>query len=198
MISTELSTQLSQLFGEKVETLAPGSWQVDTPEFRLLVLLSDDQSWLRILIAIAPAQEAQPFIEQLMEDNFDVTQETRYALQQDVLWGVYQHSCAGLNSEDFVSAVQRLLHLRQRGFSDCFSRLIEARVRQIVYAAKQQGQSLEATLQTLDRFYEEGLLGDMKASAEARGETLSAWRYPKYRTKVVGIAQSRTHWTRMD
>jgi len=177
MISTELSTQLTQLFGEKVELLAPGSWQIDTPEFRLLVLLSDDQSWLRLLVAIAPAQEAQPFIEQLLEDNFDLTQETRYALQQDVLWGVYQHSCAGLASEDFVSAVQRLLHLRQQGLDNCFSRLVEARVRQIVQAAKQQGQSLEATLQTLDRFYEEGLLGDMKAGATAREETLSAWRY---------------------
>ncbi|MEX0269795.1 hypothetical protein AB3R30_11670 [Leptolyngbyaceae cyanobacterium UHCC 1019] len=177
MIPTELSIQLSQLFGEQVELLAPGSWQIDTPEFRLLVLLSDDQSWLRLLVAIAPAQEAQPFIEQLMEDNFDFTQQTRYALQQNVLWGIYQHSCATLTSEDFISAVQRLLQLRQRGLSDCFSRLIEARVRQIVQVAKHQGQSLGATLQTLDRFYEEGMLGDMQAGAEAREETLSAWRY---------------------
>lgn len=177
MTPTELSTQLSQLFDDQIELLAPGSWQIDTSEFRLLVLLSDDQSWLRLLIAIAPAQNAQPFIEQLMEDNFDLTQETRYALQQDVLWGVYQHSCAGLTAEDFVSAVQRLLSLRQRGLDDCFSRLAEARVRQIIQVAKQQGQSLEATLQTLDRFYEEGMLGDMKAGAEAREQTLSAWRY---------------------
>jgi hypothetical protein len=177
MISTELFTQLTQLFGEKVEALASGSWQVDTPEFRLLVLLSDDESWLRLLIPIAPAQDAQPFIEQLMEANFDTTQETRYALQQGVLWGVFQHSYAGLSADDFVAAVQRLIHLRQQGLNDCFNRLVEDRIRHIIYAAKQQGQSLEATLQTLDRFYEEGMLGDMQAGAEAREETLAAWRY---------------------
>jgi hypothetical protein len=177
MLPPELFIQLTQLFGDKLESLAPGSWQVDTPEFRLLVLLSDDQSWLRLLIPIAPAQESQPFIEQLMEANFDATQEIRYALQQSVLWGVYQHSCAGLSPEDFVSAVQRLILMRQRGLDDCFNRLVEDRVRDIVRVAKQQGQSLEATLQTLDRFYEEGMLGDMKASAEAREATLKAWRY---------------------
>lgn len=177
MTPIDLSTQLTQLFGKQVQQLAPGSWQVDTPDFRLLVLLSEDETWLRVLVPIAPAQDAQPFFEQLLEANFDNTQEVRYALQQDVLWAVFQHSAAGLAIADFTAAVQRLLDLRQQGLDDCFNRLIESRVRQIIQAAKQQGQSLEATLQTLDRFYQEGLMGSMSAGTQAREDTLAAWRY---------------------
>ncbi|MDX2230430.1 MAG: hypothetical protein NW220_12385 [Leptolyngbyaceae cyanobacterium bins.349] len=177
MTPHDLSTELTNLFGPVVAELAPGSWQVDTPDFRLLVLLSDDRSWLRILVPIAPVQDALPFLEQLLEANFDRTQEVRYALQQDVLWAVFQHRCEGLAIADFQAALQRLIELRAKGLDECFNQLIENRVRKIIRASKQQGQSLEATLQTLDRFYQEGLMGDMGASTQAREDTLAAWRY---------------------
>lgn len=177
MTPNDLATELAHLFNEAAVQLAPGSWQVDTSEFRLLVLLSDDESWLRILVPIAPAQDAQPFFEQLLEANFDQTQEVRYALQQEVLWAVFQHSCESLAIADFNAVVQRLIELRRKGLDESFNRLIENRVRQIVRVSKQQGQSLEATLQTLDRFYQEGLMGDMGANPQAREDTLAAWRY---------------------
>jgi polyphosphate kinase len=141
------------------------------------VLLSDDKSWLRMLVPIAPAQDAAPFLEQLLEANFDSTQEVRYALQQGVLWAVFQHSREGLSLADFLAAVKQLVHLRQQGLDECFNRLVENRVRQIIRAAKQNKQTLEATLQTLERFYQEGLMGDMQADSKAREETLAAWRY---------------------
>jgi hypothetical protein len=177
MTPEDISHALNQQFGQVVAQIAPGSWQVETSEFRLLVLLSDDLSWLRMLMPIAPLPEALPFVEQLMEANFDATQETRYAFHQNVLWGVFQHSCAELSDSDFGAAVQRLLLLKQQGLDDSFNQFAEERIRQIVQAAKQQGQSLELTLQTLDRFYEEGLLGEMGAGAGVREETLAAWRY---------------------
>jgi hypothetical protein len=177
MTPSTISAQLTQLFGDSATVLAPGSWQVNTSDYRLLVLLSDDQSWLRMLVPIAPAQDADPFLEQLLEANFDTTQQVRYALQQGILWAVFQHSCEGLSDTDFVAATQQLLHLRKQGLDECFNRLIENRVRQIIQAAKQNGQSLETTLQTLERFYQEGLLGDMKADTKIREETLAAWRY---------------------
>lgn len=73
MTPSDISDQLTELFRGAVAAIAPGSWQVETADFRLLVLLSDDQSWLRILVAIAPAQDARPFLEQLLEANFDST-----------------------------------------------------------------------------------------------------------------------------
>ena len=177
MTPEEISDTLAQLFDQAVDLIAPGSWQIQTADFRLLVLLSDDRSWLRLLLPIAPAQEAQPFLAQLLEANFDDTQETRYALHQDVLWGVFQHGCEDLSIASFTSALQKLITLQKAGLEDSFSRLAEAQVRQIIQAAKQQGQTLETTLQTLDRFYEEGLLGDLDSSSERRQETLAAWRY---------------------
>jgi hypothetical protein len=173
----EITTKLTELFGATaVQTTESGAWQIDLPQLRLLVLLSDDRSWLRILIPIAPAQDAQPFLEQLLEANFDETQETRYALNQNVLWGVFQHNCQTLDTEDFSVAVARLISLRQQGLDERFNQLVDNRVRQIIRAAKQQGQSLEATLQTLDRFYREGLMGGLDQGAQAREQTLMAWQ----------------------
>lgn len=177
MTPEEISNILKELFGDSVETPAATSWQVETPKFRLLVLLSEDGTWLRILLPIADAQEAQPFFDKLLEANFDTTLETRYALHQNVLWGVFQHSPATLVASDFSAAVARLLALQERGLSDFFGGLIESRIRQIIKAAKMQGQSVETTLQTLDRFYAEGLMGEMELGRESRENTLAAWRY---------------------
>jgi predicted negative regulator of RcsB-dependent stress response len=173
----EITDKLTELFGAAaVQITQPGAWQVETPQLRLLVLLSEDKSWLRILIPIAPALEAQAFFEQLLQANFDDTQETRYALNQNVLWGVFQHNCETLEAEDFSGAVARLVSLRQRGLDDSFDQLVDSRIRQIIQAAKQQGQSLEATLQTLDRFYREGLMGDLEQGQESREQVMQAWQ----------------------
>ena len=68
MTPEEISGTLTELFDSSaVHMIAPGSWQIETPDFRLLVLLSDDESWLRVLLPLIPAQEAQPFVEQLLE-----------------------------------------------------------------------------------------------------------------------------------
>jgi hypothetical protein len=84
MKPTEIESTLAELFdATNVNNVASGSWQVETENFRLLILLSDDGSWLRILLPIIPIQEAQPFFEQLLEANFDDTHSCRYALHQN-------------------------------------------------------------------------------------------------------------------
>jgi hypothetical protein len=178
MTPSEIADTLNELFdAPSVKVLAPGSWQIETSNFRLLVLLSDDESWLRVLLPIMPASEAQPFLEQFLEANFDETQETRYALQQGVVWGVFQHNCSSLVAEDFRDAIARLISLHRTGLDNVFNRLIEQRIRQIIIAAKQQGQSLQATMQNLDRFYAEGLMGEINQTSQAREEVLAAWQY---------------------
>ena len=177
MTPNEIADTIAELFGTSaVKVLAPGSWQVETSTFRLLFLLSDDQSWLRILLPIMPAPQAKPFLEQFFEANFDDTQQVRYALQQEVLWGVFQHSCQSLIVEDFRDAIARLISLYETGFNDAFNRLIEIKIKEIVKASKQQGKSLEATMQTLERFYAEGLMGEIDQNPESRQQTLTAWR----------------------
>jgi len=66
----EITVKLTELFNSQaVQQVESGTWQVETPQLRVLILLSSDQSWLRILVPIASAQEAQPFLEQLLEAN---------------------------------------------------------------------------------------------------------------------------------
>jgi hypothetical protein len=177
MTPDEIANTLTELFGAtSTNVVAPGSWQVETSTFRLLVMLGDD-NWLRILLPIIPIQEAQPFLEQLLEANFDDTQEVRYALHQNVVWGVFGHRSTSLTTEDFEDAIAQLISLHEVGLSDVFNRLVESRIRLIVLAAKQQGQTLEATMQSLDRFYSEGMMGEIEQTSEARQQTLGTWRY---------------------
>lgn len=171
------STLASSFDSASVQRIAPESWQIETPNFRLLVILSEDQTWLRVLLPIISAQAAQPFMEQLLEANFDDTQEVRYALHQGVVWGVFQHNRENLVVGDFSNAIARLVSLHQAGLSDVFNELIESRLRQIIQAQKQQGQSLQATLQNLDRFYNEGLLGDLEQGSQSREQVMAAWKY---------------------
>lgn len=176
MTPDEITHALTQHFGATAQRLEPEAWQVETAKFRLLVLLSQDHSWLRVLVPIAPAQEAQAFTEQLLAANFDATQETRYALHQDVLWGIFQHRLESLATVDFTAAIERLESLHEQGLSPVFNDLVETRIRQIIQMAKLQGQSLESTLQTLNHFYEEGLMGNLAQGASSREEVLAAWR----------------------
>jgi hypothetical protein len=177
MTPQELPNTLAALFGDAVKTLAPGSYQVETEGLRLLVLLSEGQDWLRILLPVASAAEAMPFVEELLEANFDRTFETRYALHQGALWGIFQHSLLGLTERDFTLAIHRLMELHQQGIEDVFAIFAEKRVREIIKVAKQQGHTLEMTMQTLDRFYEEGIMGDIANSSEERERTMQAWHY---------------------
>lgn len=177
MTPQEITAELKNLFGEAVQVNEPESWQAELDNLRLLVLLSEDRSWLRALVTIAPMQEALPFMQQLLEANFDETQETRYAFFQGLLWGVFQHSRDSLTSTDFRAAIARLLTIQQQGLGNAFNDLAETQVRQIIRAAKQQGQTLEATLQSLERFYAEGVMGDIDSGPETRNRVLGAWRY---------------------
>lgn len=173
----EIFSTLTDLFDVKaISAIAPGSWQIDTDDFRLLVLLAEDDSWLRVLLPIVPIEDAQPFLEQFLEANFDETQGVRYALYEGVIWGVYQHNSSTLLSADLSNAIARLISLNQAGLNDVLNRLIESRIRQIIIAAKQQGQSLQTTMQTLERFYTEGLLGEMEQTQEAQEQVLAVWR----------------------
>lgn len=177
MTSEEIAATLTELFPTaSINAIAPGYWQVETTAFRLLVLLSEDESWLRVLLPIVPVQEAEAFLPQLLEANFDDTQEVRYGIHEEVVWGVFQHSRASLVKADFQSAIARLASLYENGLNDVFSRLVESRIRQIIKVAKQQGQSLEATYQTLERFYAEGVMGEIDQGAQERDAVLGAWR----------------------
>ncbi len=176
MENQDITTHLQQRFAGAVQYNPPDAWQVETPDFRLLVLLSTDQSWLRLLIPIVPGEVAQPYFSQILEANFDLTQEVRYALHQNVLWGVFQYELASLATVRFEAAISRLLGMKQEGIDPFFNVLVEQQIRQIIAAAKQQGQSLAETMQTLDRLYSEGIMGNLDDSSADQAQVLTAWQ----------------------
>jgi Tir chaperone protein (CesT) family len=176
MIVQDIPPILASMYGEQLQTIETGLWQIETEEYRLLVLLSDDQSWLRMMIPIAPAAEAEPFLQTLMENNFDDTGEARYGLHQEALWAVFQQGLEGLNRDGFLSAISQLTRLQEQGLSHCFDQYVDKQVIYIIQAAKRQGMTLEMTLQNLDRFYQEGVMGDLDAPPSEREGTLSAWQ----------------------
>ena len=174
---TEISSLLERLFNsEDIKHDAEEAWQIKNSQIHLLVILSEDHSWLRLLAPIASAAEAQSLLPQLLADNFDQTQEVRYALNQNVLWGVFHHRLESLTTEDLESAIASLVSLVEKGLSQSFNSLIEQQIMQIVRAAKAQGQSLESTYQTIDRFYQEGVMGGVDQDPEQREQFLAAWK----------------------
>ncbi|MEY2857232.1 MAG: hypothetical protein RLZZ74_1544 [Cyanobacteriota bacterium] len=173
----EISPILERLFNnEDITHDAPEAWQIRNSQIHLLVILSEDHSWLRLLSPIASAEEAQSLLPQLLEDNFDRTQEVRYALNQNVLWGVFHHRLDSLTTDDLENAIASLVSLVEKGLSSSFNQVIEQQIIQIVQAAKAQGQSLESTYQTIDRFYQEGVMGGVNQDPAQREQFLAAWK----------------------
>ncbi|MEM9215082.1 MAG: hypothetical protein AAGD25_12135 [Cyanobacteria bacterium P01_F01_bin.150] len=172
-----LQATLVELFGDGLGGNAVDGWVISDSGSQLLILLSADQTWLRVMISIATEDEAQPYLQQLLKANFDDTQEVRYAISNKVLWGIYQHDLEGLGVATLKAAIARLIDLKQDGLSNCFQQVVEGQIRQIIWVSKQQGQTLEATIQTLERFYAEGMLGGLEQPKEDKESFLNAWRY---------------------
>ena len=176
MTPADIQLFLKTRFDTKPTIIDADSYQVDTPDYRLLVILSAEQTWVRILVPIAPAAEAMTFALEFLSANFDATLEARYALHQDVLWGVWQHSVAGLTTEDLNTAIDRSIDMKRVGIDRAFQDFATKQVKAIVSIAKQRGDTLAQTMQTLDRFYAEGILGDLGATEDIRKEMMSAWQ----------------------
>ncbi|MEL6928658.1 MAG: CesT family type III secretion system chaperone [Cyanobacteria bacterium J06600_6] len=177
MKPAEISAVLERLFNsEDINHDVEEAWQIRNSQLHLLVILSEDHSWLRLLSPIASADEAQSLLPQLLEDNFDRTQAVRYALNQNVLWGVFHHRLESLVTEDLENAIASLVSLAEKGLSSSFNQVIEKQIMQIVKAAKAQGQSLESTYQTIDRFYHEGVMGGVDQDPAQREQFLAAWK----------------------
>ena len=177
MTPDDITTALENRFGKDVaQRVSDDAWQVETDDVRLLVIRPG--AWLKLMIPLMQVAEAQPFVAQMMAANFDETQEARYAFHQGVVWAVFQYDMAALALSQFESAVECLLALKADGVDIFFNRMVEAQITQIILASKQQGKNLEATMKTLDRFYSEGMMGDMgkNGNSDYQQQALGAWR----------------------
>ncbi len=178
MTPAELQDVFRSRYGEEAVTVvAPEAFKVEFHSLILYGILSRDHLWVRLLAPVASADEARPFLEQLMAANFEDTETVRYALQDEMLWLVFQHQLERLQRLDLEEAVMMLTDLRKEGLEILASNRMEMQLQQIIQANKSRGQSLESTLQTLQHFYQEGLMGGLDQPADEREATLDAWRF---------------------
>ncbi|MBE9060807.1 hypothetical protein [cf. Phormidesmis sp. LEGE 11477] len=173
MTPDDLTAALTDRFGEAAQHTPPDAWQVETDKMRLIAIASSPL--LKLMTPIMPIAEAQSFVTQMLEANFDQTQAARYAFHQNVVWGVSQFDFETLTLPVLKRAIDQLTDMKSQGAEVFFSRLMESQITQIITAAKLQGQSLEDTIKTLDRFYSEGIMGDMGEQAYQE-KAMTAWR----------------------
>ncbi|EDX83881.1 hypothetical protein S7335_1578 [Synechococcus sp. PCC 7335] len=173
MTPDDLTDALTARFGKAAQYAPPDAWQVETEEMRLIAIANPPL--LKLMTPIMPIAEAQSFITQMLEANFDQTREARYAFHQNVVWGVSQFDFESLTPPLLARAIDQLTKMKSQGAEIFFSRLMEAQITQIITAAKLQGQSLEDTIRTLDRFYSEGVMGEM-GEQDYQNKAMTAWR----------------------
>ena len=151
-------------------------WRHTWDSGELILMLSEDHSWVRMMIPVASMAQAQPFFQELFELNFEETTLVRYAIAQGMLWAVFNHPFQTLQVKDIDLALDCLLTLQTQGVTRCFEVHADRQVRLIIQASKRQGLSLKATLQNLERFYREGIIGDLSDSGSTIQLTLTRWR----------------------
>lgn len=180
MTPEAVSQALRDFFPEaQVDQTENKTWKIHQPEarFHLLVSLSKDQKLLRVFVPIAPQSEAEPYFAQLLEHNFSENKLARYSLNQSLLWGAFKYPIESLDKTVFDQALEELQKLHKQSLNSFFNELAEDKVREIVTAAKAQGQTMEMTMQTITRFYEEGVMGGLDQEPRQRQKALLAWQY---------------------
>lgn len=171
-----LLSHLNSKFETPLSEAGENFWRHTWDSGELILMLSEDQSWVRMMIPIASMTQAQPFFQELLELNFEETTLVRYAIAHGMLWGVFNHPMETLQVKDIELAFNCLLTLQQQGVTRCFDVHADRQVRLIIQASKRQGLSLKATLQNLERFYREGIIGDLSDSGATIQLTLTRWR----------------------
>jgi hypothetical protein len=155
------------------------TWKVHelAKRFHLLVSLSDAGQLFRIFVPIASQEEADPYLPQLLEYNFNENKLVRYALSQNRLWGVFKYPLESLEINQLNQALEELINLHQQNLNPFFNQLADAKVREIIIAAKSQGHTMTMTMQTITRFYEEGIMGGLDQDPRQQKKALLAWQY---------------------
>ncbi|AFY38288.1 hypothetical protein Lepto7376_1978 [[Leptolyngbya] sp. PCC 7376] len=155
------------------------TWKVHHAEkrFHLLVNTSKNGEMLRVFVPIAPQKDAEPYYEKLLEQNFDENKLVRYAISQNMIWGAFKYPIGILEAAQLQQALEELIELHKKNLRPFFNELAENKVREIVAAAKAQGQTMEMTMQTITRFYQEGVMGGLDQEPRQRQQALIAWQY---------------------
>ena len=85
-------------------------WQFTLSKHQVFVITDPIAERMRIMVPIGDAKALdQALLTRLMQANFDSALDARYAVAQDVLWGVFIHPLTSLDEKGFVSGLAQAI-----------------------------------------------------------------------------------------
>ena len=85
-------------------------WQFTLAKHQVFVITDPLAERMRIMVPIGDAKAlSEPLLTRLMQANFDSALDARYAVAQDVLWGVFIHPLTSLDEKGFVSGLAQAI-----------------------------------------------------------------------------------------
>ena len=85
-------------------------WQFTLAKHQVFVITDPIAERMRIMVPIGDAKAlSEPLLTRLMQANFDSALDARYAVAQDVLWGVFIHPLTSLDEKGFVSGLAQAI-----------------------------------------------------------------------------------------
>ena len=85
-------------------------WQFELGKRQVIVITDPIAERMRIMVPIVEAQSLDNLaLTRLMQANFDSALDARYAVAQDILWGIFIHPLNSLDEKGFVSGLAQTL-----------------------------------------------------------------------------------------
>ena len=89
-------------------------WSFEIAKRQVIVITDPLAERMRVMVPIVEASKLDSTeLKRLMQANFDSALDARYAVAQDLLWGVYIHPLVSLNEKDFVSGLSQALKVAE-------------------------------------------------------------------------------------
>ncbi|MEM6453143.1 MAG: hypothetical protein AAF703_22855 [Cyanobacteria bacterium P01_D01_bin.105] len=172
----DISPTLQNILDAEVQPIAPGMWAGTTPNFHLLVRLSENQTELQILLPLIPASDTSAH-QEVIAAYADLFQQADHTVLRDMLWAVFPYPLASTDAEALAIALPSLFERHEHFLIDYFQSVADKQMRRLIQSSKQSGRSLKATLQFLEYAYRENLLGELLEDDEqGREAVLAQWR----------------------
>jgi hypothetical protein len=86
--------------------ITPSGIELTIEDIPVLVVMAPAADRMRAMVPIASVEDITPEeMSRMMQANFDIALDARYAVAQDRVWGVFIHPLGALEREQFLSAI---------------------------------------------------------------------------------------------
>lgn len=113
--------RLIEAIDPEAEEMDGRAWQLKVEDRIAIVVTDAAADRMRIMTPVAKADHlGEAMLKRLMQANYDTALDARYALAQDILWGVFIHPLSSLDDDLFLSGLGQTINVA-RNFGTTFS-----------------------------------------------------------------------------